>query len=93
MPGGWTHNGANHPICHRQAMEGERHWLGCRGTDHNCAMLHLFHRLLNEALVSGNQIKGIGSIRSVHTELLRTTAVVEVLEVSGLHHHDERLVA
>ncbi len=33
VPGGRTHNGANHPIPHRQDMEGDRHWLGCRGTD------------------------------------------------------------
>jgi hypothetical protein len=24
-------DGANHPIRHRQALEGDRHWLGCRG--------------------------------------------------------------
>jgi hypothetical protein len=29
--GGRTHNGANHPIRHRQAMESDRHWLGCQG--------------------------------------------------------------
>jgi hypothetical protein len=31
VPGERTHNGANHPIRHRQAMEGDRHWLGCQG--------------------------------------------------------------
>ncbi len=32
VPGGRTHNGANHPIRHWQAMEADRHWLGCRGS-------------------------------------------------------------
>ena len=40
---------------------------------HNGAMGHLFHRPPHEALESRNQIKGIGSIRSVRTEFLRTT--------------------
>ncbi len=30
VPGGRTHNGANRSIRHWQAMEGDRHWLGCR---------------------------------------------------------------
>ncbi len=31
-PGDRSHNGANLPIRHRQAMEGDRQWLGWRGT-------------------------------------------------------------
>ena len=31
VPGERTHNGANHSIRHRQALEADRHWLGCRG--------------------------------------------------------------
>ena len=31
-PGGRMHNGANHPIRHRQAIESDRHWLECRRT-------------------------------------------------------------
>ncbi len=27
-----TPNGVNHPIRHRQALEGDRHWLGYRDT-------------------------------------------------------------
>jgi hypothetical protein len=32
VPGARTHNGANHPIRHRQAMEGDRHGFGCQGS-------------------------------------------------------------
>jgi hypothetical protein len=30
VPGDRTHNGANRPKRYRQAMEGDRHWVGCR---------------------------------------------------------------
>ena len=31
VPGERAHTGADHSIRHRQAMEGGRHWLECRG--------------------------------------------------------------
>jgi hypothetical protein len=37
---------------------------------HNCAMGLLFQRPLHKALESGNQIKGMGSIRRLRTEFL-----------------------
>jgi hypothetical protein len=35
-PGERHPNGANHPIWHRQAMEGGRAWLGCQGGGQLC---------------------------------------------------------
>ncbi len=46
VPGDRRHNGANHAIRHWQAMEGDRHWLGCRGRQPlgsvGCALNHPF---------------------------------------------------
>ena len=36
VPGERPHNGANHSIPHRQAMEGGRVWLGCQGGGQLC---------------------------------------------------------
>ena len=66
-------DGTNHPIRHWQRMEGDRHWLGCRGNgprNVQCFTSSMGHHMRRWRVV----IKSKGKItRRVRTKILRPT--------------------